>query len=96
MIVKLPSLSVNSIRNSVNVVTMIGVMSRPCQQDELVVYSDADWAGCPDTRKSTSGYVVFLSDYHLMVIQAVSHSSVEAEYCAIAMQSPSIQAMPAS
>jgi hypothetical protein len=27
---------------------------------ELVVYIDADWTGCPDTRCSTSGYVVFL------------------------------------
>jgi hypothetical protein len=27
---------------------------------ELVVYTDADWAGCPDNRCSTSGYVVFL------------------------------------
>ena len=27
---------------------------------ELVAYTGADWAGCPDTRRSTSGYAVFL------------------------------------
>jgi hypothetical protein len=27
---------------------------------ELVVYTDADRIGCPDTYQSTSGYVVFL------------------------------------
>jgi hypothetical protein len=32
----------------------------PVPAVELVVYTNADWAGCPDTRRSTSGYTVFL------------------------------------
>lgn len=37
-----------------------GIQLRKSNVTELVAYSDADWAGCPDTRRSTSGYCVFL------------------------------------
>jgi hypothetical protein len=30
--------------------------------DSLTAYSDADWAGCPDSRRSTSIYCVFLGE----------------------------------
>ncbi|GJZ01315.1 ribonuclease H-like domain-containing protein [Tanacetum coccineum] len=54
----------------------------------LVGYTDADWAGCPSTRMSTSGYCVFLGD-NLLSWSAKRHhtlsrSSAEAEYRGVA------------
>jgi hypothetical protein len=37
-----------------------GLLLRCSASSELTVYTDAGWAGCPDTRRSTSGYAVFL------------------------------------
>ncbi|GJS03650.1 ribonuclease H-like domain-containing protein [Tanacetum coccineum] len=50
----------------------------------LIAYSNADWAGCLATRRSTSRYCVFLGDNLLTwsskCQDTLSHSSVEAEY----------------
>ncbi|WVZ85267.1 hypothetical protein U9M48_032214 [Paspalum notatum var. saurae] len=58
----------------------------PC--DQLLAYSEADWAGCPDTRKSTSGFCIFLGSNLLSWSSkrqhTVSRSSAEAEYRAVA------------
>jgi hypothetical protein len=55
---------------------------------DLIVYMNTDWVGCSDTRRSTSGYAVFLGD-NLVSWSAkrqtvVSRSSAEAEYLVVA------------
>ncbi|GKD89487.1 ribonuclease H-like domain-containing protein [Tanacetum coccineum] len=51
---------------------------------QFIAYSDADWAGCLATRRSTSGYYVFLCDNLLTWSSkrqdTLSRSSAEAEY----------------
>jgi hypothetical protein len=39
-----------------------GLLLRRSSSSDLIVYTDADWAGGPDTCRSTSGYAVFLGD----------------------------------
>ncbi|GKA36373.1 ribonuclease H-like domain-containing protein [Tanacetum coccineum] len=43
---------------------------------DLVAYSDADWAGCPTTRRSTSGYCMFAETCWLRNLLRELHTSL--------------------
>ncbi|KAK4352439.1 hypothetical protein RND71_027957 [Anisodus tanguticus] len=60
----------------------------PSSTSTLVSYTNADWGGCPDTRRSTSGYCMFLGN-NLVLWSAkrqstLFRSSAEAEYRGVA------------
>ena len=68
--------------------TSHGLLLRASTDFSVTAYSDADWGGFPDTRRSTSGFCVYLGDslvsWSSKRQPTVSRSSAEAEYRAVA------------
>jgi hypothetical protein len=65
-----------------------GIMFKSHGHLNVEGYCDADWASCPDDRRSTSGYCVFvegnLVSWQSKKQSTVSRSTAEAEYRAMA------------
>ncbi|KHN44566.1 Copia protein, partial [Glycine soja] len=62
---------------------------------QLRAFSDSDWAGCKDSRKSTTGFLVYLGSslvsWQSKKQSTVSRSSSEAEYRALASTTCELQ-----
>jgi hypothetical protein len=65
-----------------------GLHLRCSSTHELIFYTNVDWTGCLDTRRSTSGYVVFLEanviSWSSKPQPVVSRFTTKAEYRVVA------------
>ncbi|XP_071700135.1 uncharacterized mitochondrial protein AtMg00810-like [Rutidosis leptorrhynchoides] len=66
----------------------LGLHIQKSKMPSLVVFTDANWGGCPDTRRSTSSYCVYYGDNLISWSSkrqaTLSRSSAEAEYWGVA------------
>jgi histone deacetylase 1/2 len=80
--------AVKRILRYVNGTLNLGLKFRPSNSMVVSAFSDADWAGCVDDRRSTGGFAVFLGpnliSWSARKQPTVSRSSTEAEYKALA------------
>ena len=64
--------------------TNYGISFNSDTDSTVRAYSDSDWGGCPDTRRSTGGFCTFLGSsiisWSAQKQQSVSRNSTEAEY----------------
>ncbi|XP_014519695.1 uncharacterized protein LOC106776739 [Vigna radiata var. radiata] len=72
-----------------------GIFLKATSNITLKAYNDSDWVGCPDSRKSTTDYIVYLGDspisWKSKKQPIVSRSSSKAEYRALAQRVYEIQ-----
>lgn len=72
-----------------------GLFLRRQSSPQLHAYSDANWDGCPDDRRSTGGYCIYLisnlSSWSSHKQATVSRSSTEAEYRSLANATAELQ-----
>jgi hypothetical protein len=51
---------------------------------DIIAFSDSDWAGCPDTRRTTIGYIIFICGgpiaWKSKKMMTLAMSSCEGEY----------------
>ncbi|KAJ4767896.1 Gag/pol [Rhynchospora pubera] len=66
-----------------------GLHLKPSTSTQLHAYTDSDWAGCPDDRRSTSAFCIYLGSnlvsWSSKKQPTVSKSSTEAEYRSLAL-----------
>lgn len=71
-----------------------GLALHKCEVLDLTRFCDVDYASCPDDRRSTYAYCVYLSEnlvsWHSSKQKVVSQSSIESEYRTMALVSAEI------